>query len=225
MNQLDSLLEVFIANIPFEDINTYRANVSDKDKLVRTDFMLDPAVVNNLITKEQKIGAMAILVNENIYRRSMDMSTEESDNAISRLAIDLNITVFDDEALKDLTAVEKIRKSFEICKEQGMVNDFWKYESAFYISLFYVLSQNAETLAATLSDEILATILKRAGACAAAVQAYAPYDEDLAARLSRRNEYLNEQVFAGRCGTVADFVELLKEQKDNFAALRNALIQ
>ena len=58
---LNDYAEDFIAN--FVEIHpVFTANLTPEEKLVRPDWFLDPAKLNELVTKSQKVNALAILL-------------------------------------------------------------------------------------------------------------------------------------------------------------------
>lgn len=225
MAQIDSLAELFSAGRSFMDFKSFKLNLTEEEKMIKPDYLLDPSVADTLVTKNQKIGAMAILVMEHLIRNSYDMPVQESEEAISRLAASLNFPVLGDKSYDTLTTAERIRRTYEISKENGILNDFWAFESATQAALFYLISQDTELFANKCSDERLAGILTRANACAKALNAYAPYDKDIADRISNRNNYIHTDEWKGRCTNVKDFAQLLEEQKENMVAIRNYLIK
>ena len=114
---LNDYAEDFIAN--FVEIHpVFTSNMTPEEKLARPDWFLDPAKLNELVTKSQKVNALAILLVDRPIMENLGIPTEEHDKVIGRLLSELN-NPFNFDDVQNMSIGEKIQKNFQICKERG----------------------------------------------------------------------------------------------------------
>ena len=154
------------------------ASLTDKDKLVKPDYLLDPNEANNLVTRSQKINALAILLMEYTIRNAYEMPVEEAKDAIARLTVDLNHPIAIEER-DSMSVSEKIAESYRRCKESGELPYFWQFEFAVQNEFRYLISQNPDLFFNNITDEQIRTVSKRFLSCREAVRTLAEYDPEI----------------------------------------------
>jgi len=71
--------------------------LSEEEKMVKPDYLLEPSFANTLVTKSQKVNAMAIYIVELAIRKIYDIPMDEAKEVIAKLAVELNYEVpYDD---------------------------------------------------------------------------------------------------------------------------------
>ena len=176
---LDELAQALIddtGNFVPEDIIS--SALTEDEKLIKPDYLLEASQANEMVTKSQKINALAILLLERPIRVAYGMPTEEADEVIARFATEINSpTNFDDE--KNLTPSEKIKMAYAARKEKGDIADFWQYAFAAQIESGYLISKNTEVFFRNLNEEQYHALTKRFKAVTDAVRTLAQYDPEV----------------------------------------------
>ena len=156
--------------------------LTEEEKLIRPDYLLEASQANELVTKSQKLNALAILYVERPIRIAYGMPTEETDEVIARFVAEVNDPVsFDDQV--NLTPAEKTKKAYEFYKENGDVTDFWQYLYAIQVELNYLISNNPDAFFRNITNEQYDLFTSRYRSSRSAVRVLAEYDEDLASIL------------------------------------------
>lgn len=182
--QADSHADLNIAEI-------IAGSLTEEEKLVRPDYLLEADSVKILLTKSQKVNALAILLVERPLRLAYSLPTKDTDAEIMRLCAELNHPL-DLEDEKDMPLPERIRRNYEICRENGDLDYFWQFCFACQNTTLYLISNNPEPFFRVVSEEQRMAYRQRMDACVDAACALAPYDEDIAraVEICRNNDTL-----------------------------------
>ena len=105
------------------------ANLTKEEKLVKPDYLLNPKDVNTMITKSQKIKALAILILERDIRKAYEMSVDEINETLARLMIELNHPI-QLENHEKMSVLEKATETYNQYKERGELSLYWQFEFA-----------------------------------------------------------------------------------------------
>jgi len=202
--------------------------LTDEEKMIKPDYLLDPSVSNNLVTKTQKINALAIYLAELGIRKLYDMPQEETKEVIAKLALDVNHPIDDDLLTSDTPTSEKMKKEYEICKERGDVAYFWQFQVAALTEISYLLAQNPELFFSKITDEQWQSwaVLKQTRR--AALEELAKYDEEMAQvwELRKKNRITASDE---ENNSIDQSIDVAKQyyiaNKDKYIAKRNALLQ
>ena len=156
--------------------------LTEEEKLIKPDYLLEASQANEMVTKSQKLNALAILFVERPIRIAYGMPTEETDKVIAHLAAEVNDPIsFDDEM--NLTPAEKTKMAYEAHKERGDIADFWQYNFAIQIEISYLISKNTDAFFRNITNEQYDLFTSRYRSSRSAVRVLAEYDEDLASIL------------------------------------------
>jgi len=203
--------------------------LTDAEKSVKPDYLLDPTVAETLVTKEQKVNALAIYSIELGIRKIYDMPQEETKAAIAKLAVEVNHPIDIDFLTNDTTTTaEKIKREYEICKERGDLAYFWQFQYAIVSEMSYVVSSNPEIFFSKITEEQWQEFISRFWTIVNTVEKLADYDDDLSQLWKFRNKY-NTQSSDEQTKLVNQTKETAKQfriaNKDKYIARRNALLQ
>lgn len=211
-----------------KSFNIQKMELTANEKSVKPDYLLDPSVANTLVTKKQKVNALAIYAIELLVRKIYDMPQEEANTTIAKLAVEVDHPTDIDFFMSDTPTSEKLRREYEICKERGDLNYFWQFQSAIITEISYLLVQNPKLFFSKITDEQLKAYGTRGGEIYAAVYKLAEFDEEMAELkdLLCRNSItpsLSEwdNIYQSR----EIHIQKRLEHKDLFIARRNALLQ
>jgi len=154
--------------------------LTEKEKMVKPDYLLDPSVANTLVTKKQKVNALAIYSIELLVRKIYDMPQEETKEVIAKLAVEVNHPTDVDFFMSDIPTSEKFKREYEICKERGDVAYFWQFQYALLVETGYLLVQNPELFFSKISEEQLFEYGNIAQVIYDAIDELSEYDEEMA---------------------------------------------
>jgi len=202
--------------------------LTDEEKLVKPDYLLDPSVANTLVTKSQKINALAIYVTDIAVCKAYDMPYEGLREAAIKLATELDVP-FDMEITTSNEPIsEKIKATYKACKERGELSLFWQFEYGVVAEFSFILSQNPELLLSKITEEEWQAFNRVKKARVAAIEELAKYDEEMALLCEFRAK---NRVTASKEESVRknQSIETAKQyyiaNKAKYAAKRNALLQ
>lgn len=163
--------------------------LTDKEKMVKPDYLLDPSEVNSFVTKSQKINAMAYYIVECGVREAYDMPLDEAKEAIAKLASEVGYPIDFEYMGSDATISEKFRREYEKCKEQGDMVSFWQFQCALVFHTDYIIASNPDLYISKISEEELQQFNLILEYINNAVTALAPYDNEMAALLKEIKDW------------------------------------
>ncbi len=215
-------------NASSDSFRPRKFELTDKEKMVKPDYLLDPSLANTLLTRSQKINALSFYCIDNGIRKIYDMPCEESNEAIVKLAADLNFPLDMDFLTSEAPISEKMKANYTACKERGDLALFWQFEYAATIEIGYILAQNPELFFSRITDDQWRAYYSRKQARKKANEKLAKYDEEMAQLLAFREqnrvtasnaerEQKNKSVESVKQYTIAN--------KEKYVAKRNALLQ
>ena len=133
--------------------------LTDEEKQVKPDYLLDAAVADDAATLSEKYRVLSAL-------------------NIDKLAADINDPSFS--AVEDPAAIfETPKPLYEAMNENGRINYFWQLASAALIEQLYVVSQNTEKFLSVVDDEAASNITFRIVVILDAVNRLSEYDEEI----------------------------------------------
>ena len=151
--------------------------LTEEEKLIKPDYLLEAPQANELVTKTQKMNALAILLMERPIRITYGMPTEEIDEVIARFAAETNVIVFDEE--ENLTPAEKTKRAYEMLKERGDVAVFWQFFLAIQTEVDYLISKNIDVFFRNLTEDRYASLINQFNRVMNAVITIAEYDPEV----------------------------------------------
>ena len=182
---LDSLEQKCVeAGADFEDvIGIITSALTDKQKMVKPDYLMDPARTLDLLSLRQKVNALAILLTERPLREAYEMPLEEVDAAIARLYVEVGSPV-PANMCKDLSASEIVKLAYNICKANNELCYFWMFDNAVQYNLLYLISFNSDTFFNNITPEQYEAFNTRIYTAGKAAQQLAEYDKEIASAIA-----------------------------------------
>ena len=176
---IDELAQSYINESGEFDVATIISSaLTEEEKLIKPDYLLEASQANEMVTKSQKLNALAILMVERPVRIAYGMPTEDTDEVIARLVAEVNDPVnFDDEM--NLPVSEKIKMAYAAHKERGDIADFWQFGFAAQIESGYLISRNLDVVFRNLNEEQFATLNERFITVKKAASILAEYDPEI----------------------------------------------
>ena len=130
--------------------------LTDKEKMVKPDYLIDPAVANGLVTLTQKYRVAAMLSADKMLAKLYGMPSDAIDGAIRKLVIDINdpaVKVYAEsyEKAEDETAL--LTKLMNDEYDAGRTNYFWELSSAYLVEELYICTRNLDKFMPMFDDE------------------------------------------------------------------------
>jgi len=226
LTRIDALFEAYSS----ASDNSFRMKnilLSDKEKLIKPDYLLDLSVAKTLVNKSQKLFALAIYSEESVIRRAYDMPMEEVKNTMAKLAAEVNYLDPSD-IENDAPVSEWIRKEYEACRVRGELTYFWQFQYALLVEIDYLLAQAPDILFSRISEEKWLYSRARVKYTYEAIQALSEYDEEVAVlykEIQSKPKYSSIEEFDAANRTIEEAKQFRIANKDKFIARRNALLR
>lgn len=193
--------------------------LTEEQKMVKPDYLIDPASVAELQLLSEKYRALAILLIDKKVAQSYDMPIEDYDKAISQLMADIN-----DPALglltEGATIEENLNKLYEAEEAAGRINLFWELVTASSIEQIYLLAQNTDLYIGAISDEAAENMTFRIILLTDAMDRLTEYDSEIL----ELNEAIQPLKVLDAL-TADELKKQLEELGEDITAVRASLLQ
>jgi len=224
--QIDSLYLLYRKDLG-QSFSLSRLELTEKEKMVKPEYLLNLSVSNDFVTRSQKVNAMAIYVIERGIKKIYDMPLEDTDQTIAKLAAELNHPFDLGHLRSDAPLSEKIEREYELCKERADMAYFWQFQYAIFAETTYLLAQNPELFLRRISDEqnqaFHESVVKRIDV----ITELAKYDEEMAklkSFIDQNNIRQANKDYQSTLGTKELRIKFFSDNKDKIIARRNALL-
>ena len=194
-----------------------QVELTDQEKQVKPDYLLDPAVADNAETLAEKYRTLSALSVDKKIAELYEMPTDEYQKAISKLAADINDPSFKD--IKDEgTIYETTKELYESMEKNGRINYFWQLAATSLVEELYIVNQNTDKFLAAFDDDAAANVTYRIVLLIDAINRLTEYDTEIKpiAEAIAPLDVLNAI-------SVDQLKSQLAEAKDKIVAARDAL--
>lgn len=130
--------------------------LSDEEKQVKPEYLIDPASTNELVTLSQKYRAVAVLDMDALVAEAHDMGTEDYDAAKARLIVDINDPAFDTFVKGisgDVSRSDAFTAFYDAENEAGRINFFWETCTAAFVEQLFLLTQHPDKFIDCFTDQ------------------------------------------------------------------------
>lgn len=203
-----------------ESAKSGNIKLSDEEKKVKPDYLLDAAIANDLATIGQKYAAVAMFNIDSEVAKLYDMDNSAYTNALGKLTADINDPAFKKMEETDGDYNAKHQALYKEMDAEGRINFYWVLTSAATVENLYIMSQNIDKYLEGYTDEQVANITFRLICIIDALEALSVYDPDVVG-ISEALEPLKNI----NSTTVAEFKQQLGESKEALAASRDSFIK
>jgi hypothetical protein len=219
--QFDSLASELgkLKTLPILNKDENGIQLSDQEKQVKPDYLLDPAVAENATTLAEKYRILSALVVDKKVAELYEMPTDDYDKAITKLVADISDPSFKD--MEDQNTIYETNQTlYDAMNANGRINYYWQMAAAVLVEQLYVLNQNTDKFITAFDDDAAANVTFRIILLQDAIERLSAYDTELipVVQAIEPLKVLN-----------AIDVEQLKEQlaqiKDEINAARQALVK
>jgi len=232
LTEIDSFVDEYVMSAE----NTFfipNFKLTEKEKMVMPDYLLDPSVAGTLVTKSQKVNALAIYIVDCGIRIIYDMPLEETKEVIAKLAVEIN-TPIDVNLSTDLEvpASEKIKMEYESCKKRGDLAYFWQFQNAIMVETSFILAQNPDLFFNKIKDEQWQAYINRLKSKKSAVHKLAKFDPEMAVLYDfiqqfsvRSSVKPSAEEIAAICSSCDAAKKYFTANNEQYIVRRNALLQ
>jgi len=154
--------------------------LTDEEKALKPDYLMDPSSIDTLITKSQKVNALAYLCVERIVREIYDMPLDEANAAIAKLLMDLGYSVDKEDIKTNPLLSEEVRKQYDIAKKKNELSYFWQFQCAVTFHTDYIIACNPRLYIPKYTENVLMVFNNKIQYVKKATGALAPYDKEMA---------------------------------------------
>lgn len=139
-----------------------KISLSDKEKMVKPDFLVAPDVATGLVTLNQKYRAVGILTSDKAIAELYEMPVASYSENIFKLLTDIN-----DPALMEFYTlpsfdIESNREAFSVFVDDeyaaGRINYFWEGVTAGLVEQLFILTRNIDKFMPMFTDELASDI-------------------------------------------------------------------
>lgn len=148
-----------IKSVPFVKANKDgKLSLSDKEKMVKPDFLIDPQIAASLVTLNQKYRAVGMLTSDKSIAEMYDMPVSAYGENIYKLLTDIN-----DPALMEFYTlpsydIESNKEAFSLFVDDeyaaGRINYFWEGVSAGLVEQLFILTRDVDKFMPMFTDEL-----------------------------------------------------------------------
>ena len=205
--------------LPILQASNGSIKLTKEELQVKPDYLLNPAVAENATTLAEKYRILAALQVDKETAKLFEMPIDEYDNAVGKLAADINDPSF--KALEDDAPIAEATETlYNAMNENGRINYFWQIAAASLVEQLYLVNQNSEKFLAAFDDESAANSTFRIMLILDALDRLSEYDPDIkpVAEALAPLDVLNAT-------TVNELKAQIAEAKDKIEAARAALVK
>lgn len=134
--------------------------LSEKDKLVKPDYLVEPSVVDDLVTLSQKYRCWTMLGVDKMVCELYDMPTTDYEAAITKLTADVNDPAIDKFAGIDWNVDETVKAELDKFVEEeysaGRAPLMWDAVAASLVEQLYVVTRNIDLFMPLFDDQAAA---------------------------------------------------------------------
>lgn len=151
--------------------------LTDEEKQVKPDYLLDPAVAENAATLAEKYRMISALTVDKNIAKLYDMPVDTYEKAIAKLVTEVNDPSFKDMNTNNI--YETAQTLYDSMNQNGRINYFWQLAATSLVEEMYVLTQNTDKFITAFDDESASNITYRTTLLVDAVDRLAVYDPEI----------------------------------------------
>lgn len=142
-----------------------KIQLSDKEKMVKPTYLLNPSIAADALTLSQKYRTIAVLNTDKSVAELYDMPTDGYDTAINKLLADINDNALTNLKNVDWSDANAVQPAFAAVVdaeyEAGRANNLWESIAISTVEELFVVTQNLDKFMPMFTDESAADITYR----------------------------------------------------------------
>ena len=178
--ELDSLASAVgqLKQLPFVQETEDGLKLTDEEKQVKPDYLLDPATAENAATLSEKYRMISALGVDKRIAQMYEMPTEDYEKAVTKLVADINDPSFKD-VENSSSIFETTQKLYDSMNANARINYFWQLAATSLVEELYIMNQNADKFITAFDDESASNVTYRIALLIDAVDRLASYDPEI----------------------------------------------
>lgn len=138
--------------------------LTQKEKMIKPDYLVNPSFANDLVTLSQKYRTVAMLGIDLMITNIYEMPNTEYKEAINKLLLDINDPALTDYAGLDWSLISEEEQSECLGEfideeyEQGRPNFFWEGVAASLVEQLYICTRDVNKFMPMFTDEVAADV-------------------------------------------------------------------
>lgn len=152
-----------IKSVPFlQAKRDGKISLSDKEKMVKPDYLLDVKAASGLVTLSQKYRSVGMLTSDKAIAELYDMPVSEYNEVIFKLLTDINDPALTEFYTLPSMDIESNKEAFKVFVDDeykaGRINYFWEGVSAGLVEQLYILTRDIDRFMPMFTDELASEI-------------------------------------------------------------------
>ncbi|MBQ7268311.1 MAG: hypothetical protein IJS62_00460 [Bacteroidales bacterium] len=143
-------------SVPFIYSSNGAVKLSPKEKLVKPDYLLNPALVSDLVTLTQKYRAVAMLSVDKAVAELYDMPVKEYEDFTAKVAMDINdaaLLEFSESLQANKGAGDAFSAFYDAEIEANRAPFFWEAAAAGMVEQLFVCTKNLDKFIGMFDDQ------------------------------------------------------------------------
>lgn len=138
--------------------------LSEKEKMVKPDYLINPSIANDLVTLSQKYRTVAMLGIDIMIANIYGMPNTDYKEAVSKLLVDINDPALTDYAGLDWSLVAPEEESEYLAEfideeyEQGRPQFFWEGVASSLVEQLYICTRDVDKFMPMFTDQVAADV-------------------------------------------------------------------
>lgn len=179
--QLDSIASTLsgLKALPFiSEAKNGQIQLTEEEKQVKPDYLLDPAVAEDAVTLSEKYRVLVALSIDQTVAELYGMNVDAYNEATAKLIADINDPGFRIFAESGDLAIES-QEIYDAEAEAGRINYFWQAVATSIVEQLFIITQNTEKFMPSITDEAADNLTYRIALLQDAIERLTAYDPDL----------------------------------------------
>lgn len=134
-----------------------RITLTEKEKMVKPDYLINPSVVGKLATLSQKYHVVSMMAADLVVANMYEMPTVDMKEAMAKLLLDINDEAFTNFANTPWSDLEGASDALGFLVEEeyaaGRQNLFWDALAASLVEQLYIITRNVDKFMPMFTDE------------------------------------------------------------------------
>ena len=152
-----------IKSVPFlQAKKDGKITLSDKEKMVKPEYLLDAKIGSGLVTLSQKYRAIGMLTSDKSIAELYDMPVTDYNEVIFKLLTDINDPALTEFYTLPSMDIESNKDAFKVFVDDeyaaGRINYFWEGVTAGLVEQLFILTRDVDKFMPMFTDELASEI-------------------------------------------------------------------
>jgi len=144
----------------FADFENGEIVLTEKEKMVKPDYLLDPSIADSFVTLEQKYRGIGMFSADKAFASLYDMSTDNYQKQLSKLVTEISDPAVEKFFKSDYES-DAVKEWYETETTDGRLPLFWNMWTASLVEEVFLLTRNPDKIMTIFDDESASDISYR----------------------------------------------------------------